>query len=244
MKTSLKKLSFGLIIIASLLVFLLKSTVAFPASVKGLRGQRYCEILLSVGKPIQRNLQVYNTIGLNDCPEYIWSKITPEIIKKETGASFVHLNGPRYWMIDGMQNSSLINPETKTLAGLAMRDAGILKLKFIDLTLADSPYKRHTVHRETTWVYLAGKPIFELADDKGNVYIMQSYSTQKATDQTEESLADLGSKLKLPKGWTFATRTLEKDAFLTPLDKNAVVIQDNNLNTYQQETPDFIAKNK
>jgi hypothetical protein len=146
-------------------------------------------------------------------------------------------------MIDGMKNSSLVNPEPKTLGGLKMRDAGILKLKLLDLSLSEKQYKPHTVHRETTWVYLADKPIFELVDPDGKIYVMQSYSIQK-TNQTQETLADLGAKLNLPKGWTFRTRVLKKDAYLTPLNKSAVVLQDDNLNTYQQETPDFISANK
>lgn len=41
---------------------------------------------------------------MNQCPADIWNKIIPENIKQETGVSYVHLNRPRYWMIDGMQN--------------------------------------------------------------------------------------------------------------------------------------------
>jgi len=67
---------------------------------------------------------------------------------------------------------------------------------------------------------------------------MQSYSIQK-TYQTEKSLAALGTKLHLPNGWIFRTRILNTNAYLTAENQVAVVIQDEFLNTYQQENADF-----
>ena len=212
---------------------------AQSANVNGLRDKRYCEILLS-NQIIPREIAVYNTIGLNNCPSELWSKITPDKIKKETGASFVKLNGPRYWIIDGMKNSNLVNPKERVLGGIAMREAGVLNLRLIDLVFNLKPYREHKVHRETTWVYKSGKPVYEIVNPEGRVFIMQSYSIQKI-EQTEASLSELGSKLHLPEHWTFRTRILKKDAYLTPVNEIAVVIQDEYLNTYQEETPDFIS---
>jgi hypothetical protein len=95
------------------------------------------------------------------------------------------------------------------------------------------------VHRQTVWLFKANKPIFELINPQGHVFIMQSYSVQK-TAQTEASLAQLGSKLKLPPGWRFRTGILSKDTELPTVDKKAVVIQDNFSNTYQQASHDFL----
>jgi hypothetical protein len=218
----------------SLAVGLLFSFSVQSTELYGLRNQRYCEILL--GTPLR--LQVYNTIGLNSCPANQWNKVTVEKIKKETGVLFVHLNGPRYWVIDGLQNSKLINPKIKILGGIAMREAGVLKLRLLDLWLGQRPYQRREVHRETTWVYQAGKPVYEIVDSEGNVFVMQSYSTQKA-QQTEESLWNLGSKLHLPQGWSFRTRILQQEAHLKAINQRAVIIQDEFWNTYQQAIPPF-----
>ena len=135
-----------------------------------MRGTRYCEII--VNKTLT-NYAVYNTWGLNDCPEKIWTNITVDKVKKETGASFARLNGPRYWVIDGLTNSSLINPTKKTLAGLEFREAGILHMPMIDLLRSNSPYHQHKVDRHTTWIYQSNKPIYELIDPKGNVFVMR-----------------------------------------------------------------------
>jgi len=207
---------------------------AFAGEVTDLRDQRYCEILIGKGGLIlPKEFDVYNTIGLNDCPEDLWAKIDADKIKSETGAHFVKLNGPRHWMIDGMTNTTLVSTEKHSFEGLEMRLAGILKLPLEDMLRPPKPYQQLTVERHTTWVYLAGQPVFQLIDDGGNVYFMQSYSLEKDTDQTAASLTELGSRLKLPDGWSYRSVVLKADYNLTAADNKAVVTQDDLLNTYQ-----------
>lgn len=90
------------------------------------------------------------------------------------------------------------------------------------------------------WIYDAGKPVYELIDPKGNVFVMQSYSVQKEP-QTEQSLTQLGSKLKLPTQWRFKTGILKKAGTVQAIDNMAVVVQDDFLNTYQKATHDLLA---
>lgn len=196
-----------------------------------LRGERYCEILLGTFSGSQLAVEVYNTEGLNDCPEDLWSKIDPAALKKETMADVVVLNGPRYWMIDSLQGSSLIDATTRTLGGIAMRQAGAIALPTSDLMTLSKPYTQHTIHRDTAFHFAAGKPVFELVDPANHVYDMQSYSVQ-TMPQTEASLADLGAKLTLPQGWSFRTRVLDADLVLTATNGNATVVQDDFSNTY------------
>lgn len=222
------------------------ASLAWSGDVSNLRGQRYCEVLLSfeikkASSAEKANnihfvapMKVYNTIGESDCPQNLWQGVNPDQIKKSTGASRVKLNGPRVWIIDGMKSSTLVSPEVVTFNGLKMRQVGVLELPLRDLLKRPQPYSEFTVARNTTWVFMAGKPVFELVDPKGNVFIMQSFSLQKAL-QNEADLSKLGSILQLPKGWQFRTRVLDKDYLLTPVNQKAVVVQDNISNTYQQE---------
>ncbi|KTD10942.1 hypothetical protein Lgra_1908 [Legionella gratiana] len=221
------------------LALLILPTFSFAAQKSHLRGQRYCEILLEKSP---RDYAVYNTIGLNNCPEEIWDKITPALVKSETGSAHVHLNGPRYWVIDGLKNSDLVNPDIKTFNGLKMREAGVLHVSFWSLFKSGAPYKQHQVARQTTWVYDAGKPVYELIDPEGNVYVMQSYSVQKKP-QTEQSLSQLGSTLKLPSKWQFKTGVLKKSDTVQAINNMAIVVQDNFLNTYQKATHDLLVEN-
>ena len=207
---------------------------SFAGEVTDLRDKRYCEIMLGKGGiVVPREFEVYNSIGLNDCPEDLWAKIDVETVKSETGARYVKLNGPRHWMIDGMTNTTLVSPEKRAFEGLEMRLAGILKLPLEDMLRPPKPYQQLTVERHTTWVYLAGAPVFQLIDDKGNVYFMQSYSLEKDTSQTAQSLAQLGTVLTLPSGWSFRSLVLKADYNLTALNNMATVTQDDLLNTYQ-----------
>lgn len=202
----------------------------------GIRGERYCEIITSKALI---HFTVYNTLGLNDCPENIWDKVTVAQVKKETRTSFAYLNGPHYWVTDGFRNHTLMNTTIQTINGLSMREAGSLTIKLTDLFKANAPYYKHEVQRQTTWLYGAGKPIYELIDANGDVFVMQSYSIQKAP-LTKHSLSELGSKLKLPKGWIFKSGLLKKVEPVTSINNLAIVIRDNLDNTYQKASHDFL----
>jgi hypothetical protein len=198
-----------------------------------LRGLRYCEVLIAASKGLRVTIDVYNSIGLNECPEADWSKLDAAQLTKELHAERVLLNGPRYWTFDRMEGSHLIDPTPRSFHGLAMRLAGRLELSVSEATGKHEPYTRHDVRRTTTWFYEAGKPVYELVDGDGHVYAMQSYSVQHAP-QTAESLATLGERLKPPPGWSFRTRVLDAELRVTAVDGVAHVVQDDFANTYQQ----------
>lgn len=226
---------FSIRIFSFLFVLFFVAQLTHGAETSNMRGKRYCEIILS--KTIS-SYAVYNTWGLNDCPEQLWNKVSIPAVKKETDSSFVHLNGPRYWVIDGFKNTSLVNPTIKTINGIPMREAGILHLSLMDL-FKNKPYQLHEVDRKTTWIYQAGKPVFELINPSGQVFVMQSFSIQKYP-QSLTSLAQLGDKLKLPKGWQFKSGVLNKSETIQATNNKAVVVQDNFLNTYQKANHDFL----
>ena len=110
---------------------LFASLVAFHAdagSFKHLRNARYCEILLSQKPSIA---EVYNSIGLNDCPDAQWRSLSKEKIKQSHHARFVEFNGPRYFMMDQLKNSALINKNIVSFEGVSMRLAGELHINLL-----------------------------------------------------------------------------------------------------------------
>lgn len=220
----------------SFLFILFLSFPVVAANLNDVRGLRYCEIIFSQSK---LKFAVYSTINLNDCPEALWKRINAADVKKEIGSFFVYLNGPRHFVMDGMKDSQLVSPIKKSFGGLDMREAGIVHLSLWDLVMGARPYREHRVDRETTWVYKAGRPVYELIDPKGQVFVMQSYSLEKQP-LTASSLAGLGAKLTLPTGWTYKVGVLKKTAYLKAIDNIAIVVQDNLLNTYQLAQNDFL----
>lgn len=204
--------------------------------VTNLRDSRYCEVLLGFGGLfVPKQLEVYNTIGLNDCPEDKWSKLREAQIKSETKATFVKLNGPRFWVLDNFVGSNLINPNVRSFGGIEMREAGVLQVSLGDVIGSRVPYQEHHVHRKTISRFKAGLPVFQLIDSKGSIYFMQSYSLEKVA-LSYDILAGLGSKLKLPSGWRFRSVVLKDDYFLKAENDQATVLQDELLNTYQKSS--------
>jgi len=59
-------------------------------------------------------------------------------------------------------------------------------------------------------IYVQGKPVFELIDPDGNVYVLQAHDERF----TIADLAHLGDQLNLPENWQYRSRTLTEDLTL------------------------------
>ena len=68
---------------------------ASPDAGAGLRGTRYCEVLVGTLKDGNVHVAVYTTAGLSDCPEAEWAKLDEATLKAETMASFAVPPGSR-----------------------------------------------------------------------------------------------------------------------------------------------------
>jgi len=216
------------------------SQVQTPLVQENLRNQRYCEIIPSVQDGLTVTTEVYNTLGLNDCPQDKWVQITEEEVNAEYGAKQTKLNGPRFWTMDSIlaMGSSVESP-TFTFGGpdgIEMQRRAVLTTKINEATVGEAFYAPNQVARDTVFVFNAGEPVFELTDPEGNVYMMQSYTTVEDGSLTYDQLPDLASKLALPEGWIFSTRVLDAEFRLTTeaTDGFAFVVNDNLYNSYQR----------
>ncbi len=198
------------------------------------RGARYCEVLLGVAAGASVHVEVYSTEGLNECPDDLWSKLDVASLRASTGATLVVLNGPRYWTLDSLAGSSLLDPTPRDFGGIAMRQAGAIDLSLAEATASQRAYALHTIQRESAFTWWAGKPVFELVGPDAHVYTMQSYSVQQVATQSEATLPSLGASLALPAGWSFRSRTLAGDLVATATSGTAVVVQDDVGDTYLQ----------
>jgi hypothetical protein len=218
---------------------------ASPAASAGggseqLRDDRYCEIIPVTRDKATIKSEVYNTLGFNDCPADVWVTITEDMVNEEYGSLQAKLNGPRHWMMDAIIGSgSSVDSPTFTFGGeggIQMQRRGVLETKVGDDTVGEQYYVPNQVERDTVFVYDAGKPVFELTDPDGHVYMIQSYSQIVDPNLSYDQLAGLGSRLQLPEGWSFSTRTLDEEFQLTTqsTDGIAYVINDDLLNSYQR----------
>jgi hypothetical protein len=145
-----------------------------------------------------------------------------EKIKKDHGALAVQKNGPHYWMMD---SQTVGVGEKVSLSGLEAHWVGTLPLATIQKAAKGSePYRVFMPKKTQKMVYAKGKPVYELVDPEGHVYVLQAHDEQFPLD----SLPKMGEKLKqLPKGWQYRTRILSEDLVLdlTP-DKTIYAIGD------------------
>jgi hypothetical protein len=169
------------------------------------RDMRFGEIL--VVKP--DSIEVYNTTGVNDCPPELWNALDLEEIKNEHGALQVQTNGPKYWVMDSQTVSF---GETVSCGGLEGRWAATLDPAIVKKAAEGSkPYAVFMPKKTQYMVYAKGRPVFELVDAEGNVYVLQAHGEEFPM----ESLPKLGKQLKkLPEGWQYRTRTLAQDLVL------------------------------
>ena len=202
-----------------------------------LHGARYGEVLLVTGRLNRIEATVYNTLGLNECPDDLWQALDTEAIKKTYQARAVILNGPRYFLMDKI---SIADPgqEIFDFGGLQMRRLATVPLPLTSLLggLHRHPYTEQPVRRTTVYVWEQGREVYELVAPDGTTYVMQSYSLAVDPRLTEADLPALSARLQLPDGWRYRVRRLDKEWTLG-IDGEARVVQDELENSYQRVEP-------
>ena len=210
-----------------------KATQSLPRPAD-MHNVRYCEVIPVFRDGVTLNVEVYNTITLNDCPAAQWTQLNAEVLSRQLDATLVKLNGPRFWVmnrIDGKGDT--VSGKVVDFGGIQMRQVATLNMKLWQINAGDRPYQEMTVQRSTVWVYSKGTLVYELLNKHGDVYIMQSYAQLVDPKMNLQKLEELGSRLKLPEGWSYRTRVLSQDLALRA-DGKAHIIQDDLQNSYQK----------
>jgi hypothetical protein len=225
------------ILVVAGLVILVAAAAAQPSGtpmkmLDDVRDRRYCELFVVKRQGAGLAADVYNTLGLNDCPQAAWDAIDTAKVASELGAVRVIRNGPRHFIMDRLASSD-VTRNAADIQGLAMRPVATMSLRLPELIEKRTFYVVRTIRRTTDWIFLAGKPVYELVSPNGQVYVMQSYSQIVDPGLGYTDLAALGSRLKPPKGWQYRSRTLTADLVAQSRGK-AHVIQDELQNTYQR----------
>ncbi|AQT79782.1 hypothetical protein B1R94_11660 [Mycolicibacterium litorale] len=193
--------------------------------------KRYGEVLLVTVTEAGPEASVYNSYPLNDCPAELWDKLDAEAIAKENGAVAALLNGPRYWLMSSIEKVAGGEQETKTFGGIEMIKQATVAMS----SMNPAPYSVNRVDRKTVFNFDAGRPVFELVDPQGQQWVMQTYSQIVDAGLTLDDLAQIGSRLNLPEGWTYQTRTLTERLSVDTTTRDAHVTQDDLANTYSLE---------
>jgi hypothetical protein len=191
-------------------------------------GKRYGEVLLVYVGENGPQATVYNTYPLNDCPAELWTKLDTQTVAAEHGAAAALLNGPRYWLMSGIEKPGGTESERRTFGGIEMLRQATVALS----SMNPAPYSVNEVDRKAIFVYDAGTPVFELVDPDGRRWVMQTYSQTVDPALTLEDLPGLAARLTLPAGWTYRSRTLDAPLTVDTSNRKASVLQDDLANSY------------
>lgn len=200
-----------------------------PRLVSGTRDGRYGEVLLATIEGTETRVEVYNSYLLNDCPQDLWDALDPVAIAHHYGATAAILNGPRYWLMDGIGKVDNVDPVVRDFGGIAMRRAATIA---VDGLPNRGTYKEISVNRGAIWFFDAGQVVHELTTSDGRQFVMQAYCTGVDSSLTAASLTGLGDVLQLPEGWRYESRTLENEMKIDTTGSVATVLQDELENTY------------
>jgi hypothetical protein len=209
-------------------------TVAAP-DMAALRGVRYCEVLLLRDGADGFTAEVWNTMGMSECPQDQWEALDAEAIAAERGAVVALLNGPRYWTLDSIDTDLRQGAPETTFGEIGMFQAATVALG--DELPSQTPYTERPVARETVFGFDAGSEVYELVAPDGTTYVMQARSQIVDESLDEADLPDLGERLELPEGWVYQVRTLDEALALRSTGGVATVVQDELQNTYQRVDP-------
>ncbi len=223
---------------SSLLLSLLGAPVVFaqaekPLHVGEIRGLGQCEIFLMKGQPAGLEALVYNTTGLNDCPSATFDPIDATVLAKATGSDSVWKNPRRHWMMDSLTVSLIGEP--RSFDGLAFNFMARMQMPTgFDVAQGQSSfsYRPTQIRRDSRYEFLKGKPVFLLRSPDGRTWVMQTYTTHKDSSLTEEGLSKLADRLKLPEGWEFKAKTLDRDLVIDTKGL-ANIVPDDLENMYQ-----------
>lgn len=191
-------------------------------------GKRYGEVLLvrmGAGGP---EATVYNTFPLNDCPAALWDALDAEAIARDNDAAAALLNGPRYWLMSGITKAPGAPQPTRTFGDLEMIEQATVQMASNN----PAPYSVNAVDRKAVFTFGSGRPVFELVDAQDRRWVMQTYSQVVDKNLMLDDLPGLGSRLHLPEGWRYETRTLTSPLVVDTTDRPAQVLQDDLSNTY------------
>ena len=163
------------------------------------RNMRFCEVLVIN----EGYVDIYNTSGLNACPDDAWNAIDPTEMAKQMNVQSIQKNGPHFWVMD---SQTIGFGETKSFGGIDARWAARAPISSLGGSEGSTPYQPFKTCKTQKMVYDAGQKVWEMVNNEGQVWVLQAHEAQFSLD----NLDTLDTQMKsFPDGWSWRTRTLE-----------------------------------
>lgn len=200
------------------------------------RNYAFCEFEVIEGRPPDLIVQIYNTSGQEVCTPAKFGPINAEALAKKVGADALVKNPTRFWLMDRLWSYDA--GETFDFDGLKATWMASLVMKGAKLGEHGKPFPAYTPlapSRHSKYEWLKGSQVYMLRDPNGKVWVMQAYTNLVDKTLTIADLPKLSSKLKLPPGWKYEVKTLDRDFTYIPPAPGYVAhaVSDNLQNIYQ-----------
>jgi hypothetical protein len=160
-----------------------------------------------------------------------------DTMKKDYGVLGASLNGPKVWTPDW----------TEIDMGVERDFNGIKAAWVAQLNMGDNaggvgestPYKPMTIARKSGLGWNKGTTVLLLDDAEGNTWVMKGFQLGVKPQHTYEQFVAAGASnfKKLPPGWKFRIKRLEKDLIEVPETGVATIMPDEFFNVYDKTGP-------
>ena len=158
-------------------------------------------------------------------------------IKAELGVPGASLNGPKLWLSDW----------TEIDTGVERDFNGINAAWVAQLSMGDNaggvsettPYKPMTIARKSGVGWNKGTTVLLLDDAAGNTWLMKGFQMGLKPQYTYDEFVKAGKSMfkRLPPGWTFRVKKLERDLIERPKGGVATIMADEFFNVYDKTGP-------
>jgi hypothetical protein len=158
-------------------------------------------------------------------------------LKADYGVLGASLNGPKLWLPDWMEADTGVE---RTFNGIAAAWCAQLDLGDNAGGVGEStPYKPMSIARKSGIGWNKGTTVLLLDDAEGNTWIMKGFQQGLKPQYTYEQFVAAGASnfKKLPSGWKFRIKTLDKDYIEVPEGGVATIMPDEFFNVYDKTGP-------
>ena len=214
--------------------------------VEGLHGVRYIEIFLATKDTKTGKLvapcynSTFSSAGIpaskDTAPQAQVVGLDFDNVKAEFGVLGASLNGPKLWMPDWVEIDVGVQREFN-----GIKTAWVAQLNMeSNKGVGDSkPYESMTIARKSGVGWNKGSTVLLLDDANGNTWIMKGFQLGVKPQHTYEQFvaAGAGNFKKLPSGWKFRIKTLDKDLVERPANGVATIMPDEFFNVYDKTGP-------
>jgi len=214
--------------------------------VKNMHKVRFIEIFLAGREAKTGNMVAacYNTMfthegipaSKNTAPQTLVQGLDFAKLKKAYGVLGASLNGPKLWLPDWSDIDAGVERDFN-----GIKAAWVAQLNMgTNTSVGEStPYKPMTIARKSGMGWNKGTTVLLLDDADGNTWIMKGFQVGLKPQYTYEQFVAAGQSQfkKLPAGWKFRIKTLEKDLVETPEGGVATIMPDEFFNVYDKTGP-------